>query len=428
MTMMKYVCGFFLCLLLAACNSGPETTATTTANNTMTVTLIDSVTGQPIAGATVQLDQNGVTATSNANGVAFFLNVSAGAHDIHMYATNYEWDSIYQTTSLTVQWSLSDKRFSFVNFQGTVANMGATTLELWLLDTAVGQSYTGNCTIAPVGFYSCSLKVINAAIGTQGNFDLWAVERNASRSIVNAVQLQGKNTFVVSTVASATLAPLTQNITMGAVPAVSSTVTINAVTAPLGMPAPQMSMRDGNAMQVLSLSSFTPVTLSAFNPFVLTANNALWAEAFVLDANQNMQWDLMQKTTNGSTIQQMVANITALPVMGAQNLGGIANPVLSFQAATGLFSAYSVAISDVNGNILWNMTLPSNLSQATLPTVPANIMAILTAGGNYKVEVYAVYVDNVSYEQSITGIGLKNNLSSYNVIELGSTGFQSLVR
>ncbi|MDQ6962498.1 MAG: hypothetical protein Q9M28_08235 [Mariprofundaceae bacterium] len=69
-----------------------------------------------------------------------------------------------------------------------------------------------------------------------------------------------------------------------------------------------------------------------------------------------------------------------------------------------------------------------NLSQVTLPTLPNNITAILTAGGNYKVEVYAVYVDNVSYEQSITGIGLKNNLSGYNVIEIGFTGSQSLVR
>ena len=85
----------------------------------LTVTALSN--GKPIIGATVQLDNAGQTATTNANGDAIFPGVS-GTHDIHVFSNNDTWISAYQVNKSRVYLNTKPtvSSSSFINITGSI--------------------------------------------------------------------------------------------------------------------------------------------------------------------------------------------------------------------------------------------------------------------------------------------------------------------
>ena len=84
--------------------------------------------GDPLAGAVAQLNSQGSTATTNANGEASFSGLS-GTQDLHLFKDGYAWESFYCVapgSDVTVQARLTSRselaNNSKVNFQATPGN------------------------------------------------------------------------------------------------------------------------------------------------------------------------------------------------------------------------------------------------------------------------------------------------------------------
>ncbi len=395
-------------LVVSGCggSSGGGTAAAT--GNTLTVTLTDAITNAAVSGVTVQLDQAGATTTTNANGVASFSGVSSGAHDIHMFpsaTSGYQWESIYQTTATSIQWSLSKNDISYVEYAGTVANLGVgDSLTLLLEDAANGQAFSKQCSLVGTS-YTCSIQVDGVAVGTSGSFNLWALEKNASGTVVDGVQLQSKaNGYTVTTTAQGGTA-VTQNITFATtLPATTNLLTISSVTPPAGVTATQTAATMPMlGFEVMGYSTVLGNPIPAYNPFAATS--PVWARSSDVNNAGTLTWAIWQKSTIGSGNIQLTSSFTALPAIAAQNGQGAANPKIVFTPAQGTFTGHQVTIDETaTGRTLWNIVLPTTATGFTLPTLPTGVTAILSTGTTYNVTVDGIEISGgTAYNQLVAG-------------------------
>jgi len=393
-----------MALLLPGCGGGGGTTTAVSPSKTISVTLTD-VLNNPVANVLVQLDQNGATATTNASGIATFSGIATGAHDIHMFpaaGSGFQWESIYQTTAGTVQWVMSKNESSYVEFTGTLSNYAGTTLQLLLEDATYGQGFQKYCTVTGAS-YTCSVQADGIPTGSSGSFNLWALEHNAAGDVTDAVKLRDKSTYTVTTTAQGGTA-VTQNITFNAVkPATSNLLTVDTVTPPAGvtvqhisgfMPVPLTGAFMG------STAAFgTPIV--AYDPF--PSGSGAWT--FLDDAvGSTVTWGRFIKSTPGASIAASTSSITSLPVIAPQIATGQSNYKITFTPANGISTYHQLTIQNSTATkTLWNISLLSSATSATLPTIPASVTAILTSGASYKMQLAGAEIGTVNYEQVIAG-------------------------
>lgn len=410
------VAALFLLLgqfIIEGCSGGGSEAATT---KTMQITIRDTL-GTPVSGVIVRLDANGPTATTDANGVAIFTGISTGAHDVHMFPPpGYQWESIYQTTASYIQWRLTKNEISYVAFSGTISNLvPGNTLELLLEDAAVGEGFdsydsTGanTCKIINGASYSCVIQIDGVPAGSQGTFNLWAIERNASFTVVDAVQLQNKANFTITTFASSTAAQLNanpQNIAMNAVkPATSHLLTVQSVTPPAGVtPSYYGVTKPLPGIALMAYSPSFPASFAAYDPF---SGTVVWGGAWAIDnSTGSFTWVKLQKSTKGNSIS-IATTMTSLPAVSAQNAQGAANYSITFTPSKGTgISATLVVLSDRStGKVLWNMVAPPTATSVTLPSIPTGVTSVLAQGATYKLEVSSIEVSGASYNQIVSGI------------------------
>ncbi|MDQ6965111.1 MAG: hypothetical protein Q9M13_09360 [Mariprofundales bacterium] len=407
--------------LLAGCgsNSGGGTTTATT--KTITVTLTDGITGAAVANVVVQLDQAGATATTNASGVATFSGVSTGIHDIHMFpaaTSGYQWESIYQTSASTIKWDLSKNDISYVEYSGTVTNLGVgDSLTLLLEDAATGNAFSNKCTVTGTS-YTCSIKGDGIAIGASGAFNLWALEKNGSKTVVDGVQLQNKANYTVTTTARGGTAVI-QNITFNTtLPANTNLLTIARVIPPAGVTATlTAATMPMPGFEPMGYSTVLGNPIPAYNPFATTS--PVWAWSSNVNNAGTLTWAILQKATIGASNINLKSSFTALPAIAAQNGQGAANPKIAFTPAQGSFSGHAITIDETATNkTLWNITTPTTTTSITLPTIPAAVTATLANGTTYNLTVMGMEISGgTSYNNLVAG-SYDPTLISYSDIEL----------
>jgi len=76
--------------------------AANTTAGTVRVVVINQFDKKPVAGATVVLDTTATKTTTDAQGVASFAGVAAGAHSAHVFADGYDYVSIVNTTNIDI--------------------------------------------------------------------------------------------------------------------------------------------------------------------------------------------------------------------------------------------------------------------------------------------------------------------------------------
>ncbi len=411
--------------------SSSKGAAATSTTKTITVTVTDGVSGAAVSGVTVQIDQAGGTATTNASGVATFSGVSNGAHDIHIFpgaTSGYQWESIYQTNATNIQWDLSKNDISYVEYQGTVTNLAVgDSLTLLLEDATNGEAYSAKCTVTGTS-YTCSIKGDGIAIGSSGSFNLWALEKNASNTVVDGVQLQSKGTYTVTTTAKGGT-PVTQNITFSAtVPAATNLITIASVTPPAGVTATQTAATmPMPGFEPMGYSTVLGNPISAYNPFAATS--PVWAWSSDVNNAGTMTWGILQKSTIGTSNIKLTSSFTALPSISAQNGSGVTNPTIVFSPAQGTFSGHAITISETaTGRTLWNITAPTTANSVTLPTLPTGVTAILSTGTAYNIQVMGLEISGgSSYDKLVTGT-YDPTMISYSDIEIVQTAIVTFTR
>ncbi|MDX8412770.1 MAG: hypothetical protein R8J85_01655 [Mariprofundales bacterium] len=410
-------------LMIAGCgNSGGGSTATTT-THTITVTVADGISGTVVSGVTVQLDQAGATATTNASGVATFSGASTGNHDIHIFpsaTSGYQWESIYQTSATNIKWDLSKNDISYAEYSGTVTNLGVGDSLVLLLEDASAtntvQSFSKVCTVTGTN-YTCSIKADGIPVGSTGSFNLWALEVNGSNSVVDGVKLQDKANYTVTSTAKGGAANA-QNITLSTtLPAATTLITVSTVTPPAGITL-------GNTVAAMPLpfdvtmgiSSVLGNPITAYNPFATTS--PVWAWSGGKDSAGNLAWAIIKKSTIGATNIALKSSFTALPAIAAQNGQGATNPTISFTPAQGTFTGHLVTIDEsVTGRTLWNITAPTTATSITLPSLPTGVTAILSTGTVYNLWLFGMEISGGTSYNSLVSGSYDPTLVSYSDLE-----------
>ena len=381
-------------------------------NGTMTIELIDAATIKPVPGVIVQLDGTGnTTAVTNASGIATFTGIPPGAHDVHVFPTDYTWVSAYQvnTDRVVVALESFDAVKSYINFTGTVNNVavGYTGAQFVLkISTDIDTYYTGM--IGAVGAYDLSIPLLGVAPGTMVSGTLYVLEQGADpvTGVVRVVDSPNIGTQGVqqsyTTVAFDNISPITLDITYNtSKPPLETLAHLNSVTPPPGVTwNGAMAYADMHTQVLLaSLMGFggEPVTLEAFDPFnVLPASHSL----SVFDTFGS--WVRTESVAYASYVG-ITAAMTSMPSIAA----GQSGDTIEFTPATGTgITMHGVSIADwITGNILWNFYGPAGTNNFRIPTLPVGVTPVLSEGSLYGIASVSTILGKLSYDRLLSFFG-----------------------
>lgn len=422
-----------LIFILSNCGGGGGTSGTTPLPSGVGLTVTALSNGNPIIGATVQLDNAGQTATTNANGDAIFPGVS-GTHDIHVFSNNDIWISAYQVNKSRVYLNTKPtvSSSSFINITGSITNMQFTQFfgkagTLVATFTTQTRSYSGglgNVSNGTTynGFISLNDIPPNTAISGQLRiYELEPVSSQESR-IVDMIQL-GAKTFTTDAIMRN--APTTFNLVFNTTKPTWVIQTVNGVTLPTGVPFQMVSISDsrkidpsfGGALGLTdNASSAFPVIYYSAIPQPVPNNVAVCAYGTF--------WVRCESSPlfGAVTISPSTSSMPSITV-GQSGSSIIVTP------ATGLNQTIQkLSIKDsVSGTSKWTLYSPPSTASITLPVLPANITSRLILGASYNISFSSEFFGSLTYNQFLN-TKLVNGDNSPMPYESSATASVSYVR
>ncbi|MDX8394045.1 MAG: hypothetical protein R8K21_05595 [Mariprofundales bacterium] len=402
------------CVFLVACGSSginttqPTTIQTPTTNTTNTATnisttVLDWVTGAPIAGAKVLLNPDNMTAVTDAKGVVSFIGATTGKHDFHVFKNAYISESIYQTTASNLNWTLRSKKKSYINVSVQL-QLGALAfgekLEVLMQENTQKQLLTSSqCTLL-ASTYNCSLILDGVDVGVAVDMQLYVLKRDINGDVIDAIN-NGVSTWITKASASSVGAQ-SLLISMNTIkPGRSDLALLQSTTPPIGMNTANVSaLLLSEQGTVLSSGTGVPIIFNSFYNTTVFTDNIVWLTANT--AVGDWRKSIKHNPVGNLNAINLTANIATKPNIAAQNAGGVNNYSLVFTPAGGsFFTTHKISFRDNTGADVWHLYCNTTTGTITLPIIPNGIAPVMQTGGQHQVIVQALAIDTLGFDAFI---------------------------
>jgi len=387
-----------LIFILSNCGGGGGGTSGTTplpSGVGLTVTALSN--GNPIIGATVQLDNAGQTATTNANGDAVFLGVT-GTHDIHVFSDKHVWISAYQVTKSrvylnTTAFISSGASGSFINIKGSIANIfvpvSGSKSALIATFTTQNNNYTSGLGSASfTGTYNGFISLYDIPPGTSvsGQLRIYQLEPVGSQEsrIVDMIQL-GTKTFTTDAILQN--APITLNLVFNTTKPTWVIQTVNGVTLPTGVSLQSIWTSAGSLTLNTNKAPVFPLTVFSAIPQPVPNNVTICTNA--------TSWRRCEPSPLFGTISISSA-IKSMPSIASGQSG---SQIIVTPATGANQTIQRLSISDPLSGSKWTLLTSPHTTTVTLPQLPANVIPRLVLGKNYSIVSQAISAAALTYDQ-----------------------------
>lgn len=370
--------------------------------------------GNPLPGAIAQLNSQGSTSTTDANGVATFAGLN-GTQDLHLFKDGYGWESFYcvapgpQVTIEARLNSLTQLAFdSKVNFIASPAN---ERFLVRLLDAQGNSIATRSHSTSTGGEYGTTYGDLHFALpeGSEVSGDLWAFQVDNNGKLTSAESL-GNRTY--TTIAGSLYSDYNEiDLAFTAAPPVP-VATYGTLVAP-GYRYAELSVSLGGLFNLpfayepsLSGSFATvpdtnDVTLpDNAQPTALAVTGEFWEAWYPGDFPRLGEGSFRASVVTGFQYEALIQNQDA---PGDQ-------PVIQWsparQVSEGAFTTLTTlelrsAAGGLGYQPHWTIHVPAGNSSVELPLLPAGLSSALLPQSTYKMVIRARAVPELDYHTLI---------------------------
>ena len=370
--------------------------------------------GEPLAGAIAQLNSQGSTATTDANGEASFSGLS-GTQDLHLFKDGYAWESFYCVapgSNVTVQARLNSRTEtaydSKVNFQATPGNEYYT---LRLLDEQGRSIADRSQSSSSGGGFGQTYGSIYFALpeGTEVSGELWALRVDRYGVLLGA-QSMGLQTY--NTIAGNLFSdyqPITLDFDSAAAIPVATRGTLVApgneyanITVSLGgiydLPFRYDANLGGTFATVPDVMDVTLPTLA--QPTGVRATGDNW-EAWYPGEYPQLGGDVF--------LASVVTGFQHSPLIATQQASG-EQPVIQWSPvrqvnedpfATATTLELRSAAGGLGWQSHWTVHVPAGDTSVTLPRVPAGITDAVLPQSQYRMILRTRAIPALDYHMAV---------------------------
>ena len=390
--------------------------------------------GDPLAGAVAQLNSQGSTATTDANGAVSFSGLT-GAQDVHLFKDGYNWESFYCVapgSDVTVQARLSSRTVaalgSKVNFQ---ASPGIEYFTLRLLDddgrsigTRSNSSSSGAEYGQTYGSVYFSLPVDSGVTG-----ELWALQVDRF-GVLTGAQSFGQQAY--TTIDKNAFSDY-QPIELMFESSQPIPVAISGTLAAPGGELATMTVSLGGLYQLPFRYDASLGGTFATVPDVTAIDLPMLAQPTALVAyNENWQaWypGEYPQLGEGTFLASIITGFQYEPLAQTQQLTGD-QPVIQWtpvrQVKEDAFATVTTlelrsAAGGLGYQSHWTVHLPAGNSSVELPRLPAGITDALLPEKEYRVVIRSRAIPALDYKTAV-GTQDLHDLSTEFATELLSSG------
>lgn len=362
----------------------------------------------PLAGVVVQLNHNGATQTTDANGESSFAGLS-GKYDVHLFKDGYSWESFYCVApgqNVTVKAKLNNRAEQAHSSKVVFNNSTSAYFTLRLLDTngksVAASSYnSGNGSQAGQTYNDLYFDLPAGEVVTG---ELWAFKTNSHGAFLDAVSLGPQSYTTIASNASPLVGDREQisiNFNATAPATVDLAKTSKLRTASKSSLQVGMMLGDlyGPVLKAIDPLALAPTLLALLQPSAVVVNSETWSA----------RYPGVYPEMGGGEYKIAINSVFQYAPIVSQQTDSSSSPTISwtpaYQVAGNTLTMNTLELTNAVGGMGWRphwvIHTPAGAKQVALPNLPVEITEELLPETMYRMALSTRMVAGLDYHDFV---------------------------